>query len=95
MNLDDRYRLADGVAIRPERFGGLVYDYHTRRLYFIHSHHVAAFVTELTDAEPLGETVKAFGVRHGLSQPAIDPLLKGVASLHAIGVVVNAAEATP
>ena len=26
------YRLAPGVAIRPERFGGLVYRYDNRRL---------------------------------------------------------------
>ncbi|MFO1113233.1 MAG: mycofactocin biosynthesis chaperone MftB [Rhodospirillales bacterium] len=43
MNLDDYYRLADGIAVRPERFGGLAYSYHDRRLYFIHSHGLAAF----------------------------------------------------
>ena len=93
MNLDERYQLADGVAIRPERFGGLVYDYHTRRLYFIHSHHLAALVAELTGAEPLGETLETFGRRHGLPQMAMERLLKSFASLHAIGIVVNAAEA--
>ena len=32
MNPAHRYQLADGVAIRPERFGGLVYHYSNRQL---------------------------------------------------------------
>lgn len=92
MNLDDRYRLADGVAIRPERFGGLVYDYHTRRLYFIHSHHVAALVGELTGDEPLGDALAAFRHRRGLTDADAERLIGSLASLQKIGVVVRAAD---
>jgi mycofactocin system RPExFGAL protein len=93
MNLEDRYRLADGVAIRPERFGGLVYNYHNRRLYFIHNAHLAALVAGLTGAEPLAESLEALRGRHDLPQAAMEPLLKSLDSLLAIGVVENAAKA--
>ncbi len=41
------YRLADGVALRPEPFGALAYHYGTRRLNFLKSHDLVDLVKQL------------------------------------------------
>ena len=90
MNLRGRYRLADGVAIRPERFGGLAYAYQSRRLYFLHSHELAKFVCELTAEKPLDETIEAFCQVEGLSAGADKALLRALDALERTGIVVAA-----
>ena len=60
MNLASCYRLADGVAVRSERFGGLVYRYDNRRLYFLHSRNVADFVSGLDGLRPLQKAMEDF-----------------------------------
>lgn len=88
MNLDARYQLADGVAIRPERFGGLVYHYDNRRLYFLHSHELAAFVGGLTAEQPLAEAMAAFRDRYGLPAEAQEAMLRSLSALERIGLLV-------
>ena len=90
MNLDNYYRLADGIAVRPERFGGLAYSYHDRRLYFIHSHGLAAFAGGLDGARPLGEAIAAFRAEHDLDEDGADALLRSLAMLERMGLVVAA-----
>jgi putative mycofactocin binding protein MftB len=91
MNLAGRYQLAEGVAVRTERFGGLVYNYHNRRLYFIHSHEVTEFVSRLTGDRPLVDAMQAFRLSHGLSAEAGGAILKSLAALEKIGLVVPVA----
>lgn len=87
MNTAAHYRLAKGTAIRPERFGALVYRYDNRRLYFIHSHAVAAFVAGLDGAMPLSEAVAAFVADNGLAGPARDTLVQTVERLEGLGII--------
>ncbi len=91
MNLDARYRLADGVAIRPERFGGLVYHYDNRRLYFLHSHELAEFVGGLTAEQPLVTAMAAFRDRHGLPAETQETMLHSLSALERIGLLVPVA----
>ncbi|MFO1119118.1 MAG: mycofactocin biosynthesis chaperone MftB [Rhodospirillales bacterium] len=91
MNLDDYYRLADGIAVRPERFGGLAYSYHDRRLYFIHSHGLAAFAGGLDGTRSLGEAIGEFRGKHDLGEDAADAILRSLAMLERMGLVVAAA----
>lgn len=88
MNLAQAYQLADGVAIRPERFGGLVYHYEDRRLYFLHSHELTELVSSLTGQTPLAQAMEAFRNSHGLSVEAGEAMLKSLAALETIGIVV-------
>jgi mycofactocin biosynthesis protein MftB len=88
MKLDTHYKLADGVALRPERFGGLVYRYDNRRLYFLRSHELTEFVGELTGERPLAEAMDEFRQSHGLSVEAGEGMLNAVAALEKIGIVV-------
>ena len=87
MNAAAPYRLAQGVALRPERFGALVYSYDDRRLYFIHSHLAAEFVGSLDGTRPLREAVDDFVARNGLAASMGDSLLHTVGKLERMGVV--------
>ncbi len=89
MDLTHRYRLADGVAIRPERFGGLVYNYHNRQLYFLHSHDLTEFVRALRGEHPLADAIDAFRESRGLSVEASRAMLKPLAALERMGLLVR------
>jgi mycofactocin system RPExFGAL protein len=88
MNTRTRYQLADGVAVRPERFGGLVYHYHDRRLYFLHSHELTDFVTGLTGEQPLAEAIDAFREQRSLPPETGETILRSLAALEKLGLLV-------
>ncbi len=92
MNVAGHYRLAQGVAIRAERFGALVYRYDNRRLYFIHSREAADFVRGLDGAEPLTRAVETFVADRRLPRDVETTLLDTVGKLETIGLL--SAEAT-
>ncbi len=87
MNGTGCYRLARNVAIRPERFGALVYNHDNRQLYFIHSRLVADFMISLDGAGPSGETLDAFVARRALPAAAADTLLETVGRLERMGMI--------
>lgn len=88
MNLATCYRLAEGVAVRSERFGGLVYRYDNRRLYFLHSRNVADFVSGLDGLRPLQKAIEDFLADRGLPTAAGGTLVKTVAQLEKMGILV-------
>ena len=88
MNLASCYRLADGVAVRSERFGGLVYRYDNRRLYFLHSREVADFVCGLNGLRPLQKALDEFLTDRGLPTTVSETLVKTVAQLEKMGILV-------
>ena len=87
MNTAQGYRLAPGVALRPERFGALVYRYDNRRLYFIHSREAADFVRGLDGAEPLTRAVETFVADRALPKAVEATLLDTVGKLETIGLL--------
>jgi putative mycofactocin binding protein MftB len=91
MNRDARYKLAEGVAVRPERFGGLVYRYDNRRLYFLYSDQLTQFIGGLTGEFPLAEAMEAFCQSHALPVEAGEAMLKSMAPLEKMGIVVPVA----
>ncbi|MBK8174710.1 MAG: mycofactocin biosynthesis chaperone MftB [Rhodospirillales bacterium] len=86
---DGRVRLAAGVAIRAERFGGLIYRYDNRRLYFIHSRIAADFLLGLDDSSSLVDAAHAFVQSQGLTAEQVKPLLDSVAQLERMGLLVR------
>ena len=60
MDLTACYRLSRNASIRPERFGGLVYRYDNRRLYFLYSRDLVDFVCAIDDTRPLGVALDDF-----------------------------------
>ncbi len=83
------YRLAPGVAIRPERFGGLVYRYDNRRLYFLHSHQAVEFVNRLDGSRSLRETLDEFLASQAMPPSARETLVKTVARLEQLGILTQ------
>jgi mycofactocin biosynthesis protein MftB len=46
---DAPYRISGSVSVRPETFGALVYDFHTRRLSFLKTRALVRVVEALAD----------------------------------------------
>jgi putative mycofactocin binding protein MftB len=60
--LDRGWTLAPGVALRPEPFGALVYDFDTRRLSFLKSRKLLNVVSALGTAASARDACAAAGV---------------------------------
>ncbi|MFB9729464.1 mycofactocin biosynthesis chaperone MftB [Haloechinothrix salitolerans] len=56
------YRLAPSVALRPEPFGALAYDFHSRRLSFLKTPTLVRVVRELADAPDVTHALTGAGV---------------------------------
>lgn len=61
-DLDRAWRVADGVAVRPEPFGALVYHFGTRRLSFLKSRALLDVVRSLDAHESARDALAACGV---------------------------------
>lgn len=90
VELNACYRLAPGVAIRSERFGGLVYRYDNRRLYFLHSHQAVEFIKRLDGSQSLQKHLDDFLADRQMSQSAAESLVKAVAQLERLGILTQA-----
>jgi putative mycofactocin binding protein MftB len=62
MTLDARLTLADGVALRPEPFGALAYDFDTRRLTFLKRPELLRVLQSLDGQRPLRDVLTACGI---------------------------------
>lgn len=87
MNARAACRLAEGVAMRREPFGGLLYRYDDRRLYVIQSSQLMEFVAELDGTRPLQDAAAAFSMRQPGGASSTDTLLRMVEQLESIGLV--------
>jgi len=61
-DLDRAWRVSDGVAVRPEPFGALVYHFGTRRLSFLKSRALLGVVQSLAAYPTAREACHANGV---------------------------------
>jgi putative mycofactocin binding protein MftB len=83
------YQLAPGVAIRPERFGGLVYRYDNRRLYFLHSHQAVAFIKRLDGSQSLQKHLDDFLADRQMPQSVGESLVNAVLQLERLGLLTH------
>ncbi|MBB2891535.1 mycofactocin biosynthesis chaperone MftB [Flexivirga oryzae] len=60
--LDQAWALNDSVALRPEPFGALAYDFTTRRLSFLKDPALVDVVRQLREHDGVTETLDAVGV---------------------------------
>jgi mycofactocin biosynthesis protein MftB len=82
-DLDRRWRLSDGVALRPEPFGALAYHFGTRRLSFLKSR------TLLRVVESLGEheTGRAACAAAGVAETELPRYGRALATLADTGMI--------
>ena len=57
------WRLAGSVELRPEPFGALAYDFHTRKLSFLKTPTLVDVVRRLGDSSTVGEALVGAGVK--------------------------------
>lgn len=60
--LDQAWELNGSVAIRPEPFGALLYDFHSRRLTFLKDRRLVAVVEGLAAAPTVDDALARAGV---------------------------------
>ncbi|MEZ5583107.1 MAG: mycofactocin biosynthesis chaperone MftB [Candidatus Competibacteraceae bacterium] len=75
------------MAIRPERFGGLVYRCENRRLFFLHSHELVDFVRELDGVQTLRQALDAFISARGLPESAQATIIKSLSQLQKLKIL--------
>ena len=80
---DQPYRISGSVSVRPESFGALVYDFHTRRLSFLKTRPLVRVVETLADHPDVHGALAAAEV------PAHqrDQYLKALAGLATAGTI--------
>ena len=81
--LDRGWRLADGVALRPERFGALAYHFGTRRLSFLKSRKLLSVVESLAD-QPTGRDACAAA---GVADAELPAYARALATLAETGMI--------
>jgi mycofactocin biosynthesis protein MftB len=80
---DRPYRLSSSVSVRPESFGALVYDFHTRRLSFLKTKPLVHVVTALEHHDDVhGALVDA-----GVAESDRDQYLRALAGLAQAGTI--------
>ncbi|MBB3038380.1 mycofactocin biosynthesis chaperone MftB [Hoyosella altamirensis] len=80
-----RYALSASVSVRPEPFGALLYDFHTRRLAFLKSPQLVTVVRTLHNHSSVHAALSSAGV-HTEDQPHY---LHALAGLAATGTITN------
>ena len=87
LDLTKHYSLSRQAAIRPERFGGLVYRYDNRRLYFLHSPELVDFVSGLDGTRPLGAILDAYLSGHQLPDKTRSVFINALSQLQKMEVL--------
>lgn len=77
--------LAPSVAMRPEGFGALLYDYDSRRLTFIKDSDLASLVSCLDGHS----TLESASFRSGVPERRASEMLQALASLEARGTLIR------
>jgi mycofactocin biosynthesis protein MftB len=84
-DLDRRWRLDDQVALRPERFGALLYHFGTRRLSFLKDPRMLTVVRALAE-QP---TARAACAAAGVGPAELPAFTTALATLAATRMVVD------
>lgn len=87
MDLNACYCVSRDAAIRPERFGGLVYRYDNRRLYFLYSRDLVDLVCSLDGTQPLANVLDDFLATRQLPANVRGAFVKALAQLEQLQVL--------
>lgn len=89
IQLNSCYRLAPAAVLRRERFGGLIYRHDNRRLYFLHSPALVAFLEALERVEPLGTALDRFVAANALPPTARARFIQALTRLEQLEVLTR------
>lgn len=82
-DLDGGWALSERVALRPEPFGALAYDFSTRRLSFLKDPVLVAVVRTLASHESARSACRAVGVE----EPRLPAFTRALAALASSGMI--------
>ncbi|WP_119065635.1 mycofactocin biosynthesis chaperone MftB [Rubrobacter indicoceani] len=81
------YEVPSQVAVRWEKFGGLVYRYDNRALLFLHSRPLVEFIESLDGKRTLGEVMGAFAAEKGISEAQCKVIENALGQLETKGII--------
>jgi putative mycofactocin binding protein MftB len=84
-DLDAAWQLHPRVAIRPERFGALLYHFETRKLSFLKTPTLLSLVKQLA----VSRTARTAFVEAGVAVPEIPSYARALASLAASDMIIE------
>jgi len=87
VNAERSYEVPAQVAVRRERFGGLVYRYDNRALLFLHSRPLVDFLVGLDGERPLGAALEEFAAERGLGDGERRALENALEQLERKGII--------
>lgn len=90
INAEQSYGIASQVSVRPERFGGLIYRYDNRALYFLHSRPLVDFLEVLEESgsgRTLGAALEEFAAEREMSEGDRKALENALGQLEGKGVI--------
>lgn len=82
-----RYEVPAQVAVRQEKFGGLVYRYDNRALLFLHSKPLVDFLETLDGETTLGDALEDFAVERGMEEKQRRAMEKALGQLEGKGII--------
>lgn len=84
---EQSYEVPAQVAVRPEKFGGLVYRYDNRALLFLHSRPLVDFLVALDGERSLGAALEDFAAQRGLEDGERRALENALGQLEGKGII--------
>lgn len=87
VNTEQSYEVPSQVAVRQERFGGLVYRYDNRALLFLHSRPLVDFLEKLDGERSLGVALDEFAAERDLGEGQRQALENALGQLEGKGII--------
>lgn len=87
MNIEQNYEVPSEVAVRQEKFGGLVYRYDNRALLFLHSKPLVDFLEGLDGGKTLGEALDEFAAERGMDEGQKRAMENALGQLEGKGII--------
>lgn len=87
VNTELSYEVPNQVAVRQEKFGGLVYRYDNRALLFLHSRPLVDFLEKLDGERSLGAALEEFAAERDLGDGQRRALENALGQLEKKGII--------
>jgi mycofactocin biosynthesis protein MftB len=87
VNTKQSYEVPSEVAVRREKFGGLLYRYDNRALLFLHSESLVDFLERLDGETPLGAALDEFTGERGMDEGQRRAMENALGQLEGKGII--------
>lgn len=81
------YEVPSQVAVRREKFGGLIYRYDNRALLFFHSLPLVDFLLEMNPEKPVGDSLDEYVSRNDMGETQRQAIENALGQLETKGII--------